>query len=155
MYLYPVAPWGSYPLFPPTVLRPRTVFKLLTPDFWTSIIHISMSGGSPQGLLLKCGIWFSKSGVRPVILHFLQASRQCCCCWPEHLSMIAIFWITPELGPSACLTGLVFLGVVAHYSLMHWLSEWTMKTTALIQIPALLLTCWDDSTHLMVVVGLS
>lgn len=62
--------------------------------------------------------------------------------------MVARFWITPEPSHSVCLIGLVFISALAHYSLMQWLSKWTLKMTALIQIPVLLLSHWDNSTYL-------
>lgn len=62
--------------------------------------------------------------------------------------MTARFWITPEPHHSACLIGFVYIGALAHYSLMQWLSKWPLKTSALIQIPARLLTHWGNSTRL-------
>lgn len=94
---------------------------ILTPDFQTSITHTSRVGETPGGSGLRCKtrlnyIW------RPEILCFLQAPRWCWGSWSECLSVTARVW-PPEPCHSGCLIGLVFIGALAHYSLMQWLAN--------------------------------
>ena len=111
-----------------------TRLTIRTPDFQTSITHTFMCWGNPRGLWLRCRTQLGTSGGRPEMMHFLPAPRWCWGSWSERLSVTARVGATPEPCHSGCLIGLVFIGALAHYSLMQWLSKWPLKTSALTQI---------------------